>query len=266
MNTTLHPTTVQRKADELARGLGQPVLFLFKGLQAYRGDWNTGCTTIGPDDELRVFDQINRISPVHRELVLCLNAFGGSSTAAFNICHLLRSRFQRITACVPHAAASAATLLSLCADRIFIAECGYMSMVDPMLRVGPLLVQAAHLLDTGAGNATSWTPEQLLAARSSIQLIEEQLTIILKSAGYDESGLCSVKDNLLLCRGFHDMPISRDQLRAFGVRVAPSQSCDAHEGLRMAGRILRLATRGNLKGFVYAGTFEGPSPAGGADS
>jgi hypothetical protein len=261
MNTRLCHSAVQRRADKLACGLHRPVLFLFKGLQAYRGYWNTGCTTIGPEDELRVYDEINRISTAHGELCLCLNAFGGSSTSAFNICRLLRSRFRRITAYVPHAAASAATLLALCADRILVAECGYMSMVDPMLRVGPQLVEASHLLDKRAGETMGWMPEQLMAARSSIELVEEQLTSILSSAGYDESALCSVKDNLLLCRGFHDMPISRDQLRAFGVSIAPNRSCDTDEGLRMTERILRLSVRGSLKGFVYAGTPDGPSLA-----
>ena len=183
MTATLRHAAVIREADELARGLRRPVLFLYKGLQAYRGYWSTGCTTIGPDDELRVHDEINRIAPAHRELALCVNAFGGSSASAFNICRVLRSRFRRITAYVPHAAASAATLLGLCADRILIARCGYMSMVDPMLRVGPLLVEASHLLDARNGNAMGWMPEQLLAARSSIQLVEEQLTMVLTSAG-----------------------------------------------------------------------------------
>ncbi len=266
MKRSIPHTAVRREADKVARGQRLPVLFLFKGLQAYRGNWNTGCTTIGPDDELRVHDEINRIAPAHRELALCVNAFGGSSASAFNICRLLRSRFRRITAYVPHVAASAATMLALCADRILIAKCGYMTMVDPMLRIGPLLVEASHLLDAGAGNATGWMPEQLVAARSSIQLVEEQLTIVLKSAGYDEPALSSIKDNLLLCRGFHDMPISRDQLRAFGVRVAPGRSCDAHEILHASERILRLLARCTLEGFVYAGSPETSSTAGEAGS
>src|SRR5262245_23536283 len=119
------PAYLRREVDTLASRVNGPILLVVTGLQAYRGNWDAGCTTIGPEHELRVKDLLGDIPARYRTLSLCINSFGGSSLSAYNICRMLRSRFRRIVAYVPHVAASAGTLLGLCADRIYISRCGY---------------------------------------------------------------------------------------------------------------------------------------------
>jgi hypothetical protein len=245
-------SAIHREVRGLTAAVGRPVLFIVKGLQAYRGDWGSGGTTIGPDDELRVKDEVDRIGAHHKDLALCINAFGGSSASAFNVARLLRSRFRQIVVYVPHVAASAATLLSLGADRVVMSQCAYMTMVDPMLRLGPFLVQATQIIHAGALPGANMPAEHRLVAASSLAMIEEQLTSVLRDAGYGEAVQSSVKRRLLLSRGSHDAPISRGELREVGVRVAPDRECDSSDGLRRAERLLRLLVESTERGFVAA--------------
>ena len=242
--------SVKRAIDSLADAIDGPILFIVKGLEAYRGKWGSASSAIGPEDELKVKEQLDCLRGSYRSVAVCINAFGGSSTSAFNITRLLRSRFARITAYIPHAAASAGTLLTLCADLIYISGCGYLTMVDPMLRFGPLLVQATQILAAGAASGTAWAQAEFSAAQSSMRMIEDQLTEVLRKSGYSKAAQSRIKTKLLLQEGFHDAPLTRDELRAAGVRVAPSNQCDSSHELLELERILRLLVASKLDGFV----------------
>ena len=242
-----------RRIRDVTVAVDEPVLFMIKGLQVYRGDWGVGGTTIGPDDELAIADVVREIPPRHRTISLCINAFGGSSVSAFNVGRLLRSRFERIVVYVPHVAASAATLLSLCADHIVMSRGAYMTMVDPMLRFGPLLVQASQFIDGHAAAAGAAT-EHRLVALSSLSLVQEHLTSTLRSAGYDDDARRAIADRLLLTRGCHDAPIARDQLRDVGIRVQSDDECDASIPLRGMERIVQTLVGSKRRAFVRVST------------
>jgi hypothetical protein len=241
---------LQREMHALTAEIGGPVLFVMKGLQAYRGDWGSGGSTIGPDDELRIKDAIDAIAEHHTDLSLCLNAFGGSSASAFNVSRLLRSRFTSLVVYVPHVAASAATLLSLSANRIVMSRCAYMTMVDPLLRVGTVLVQATQILDAPTLDTAVVSPEQRLTAMSSMTMIEGHLDTVLGDAGYDETAQLSIKRRLLFSRGSHDAPISRRALRDAGVNIPSDRECDGSDALRRAERFLRLLVDSGMNGLV----------------
>ncbi|NVB37332.1 hypothetical protein G6O69_05780 [Pseudenhygromyxa sp. WMMC2535] len=65
---------------------------------------------------------------------LFIRSDGGQGTAALRMTNILRARAQRVSALVPLDAASAATMLALGADEIFIGPLGYLSAVDTSIR------------------------------------------------------------------------------------------------------------------------------------
>ena len=80
------------------------------------------------------------------ELDLVINSGGGNIHAAYQIIELLRLHAKRIYACVPFYAKSAATLLCLGADKIFL---------DELAQLGPLDTQIYEEEKSGKGEFTS---------------------------------------------------------------------------------------------------------------
>ena len=81
-----------------------------------------------------------------KEPDLVINSGGGSIHAAYLVIELLRLHVNRIHACVPFYAKSAATLLCLGADQIF---------VDELAQLGPLDTQIYEEKRSGKGEFTS---------------------------------------------------------------------------------------------------------------
>jgi hypothetical protein len=51
--------SVKHAIDSLAKAIGAPVLFVVKGLEAYRGKWGSASSAIGPEGELKVNEHLD---------------------------------------------------------------------------------------------------------------------------------------------------------------------------------------------------------------
>lgn len=113
------------------------------------------------------------------ELDLVINSAGGSIHAAYQVIELLRLHAKRIYACVPFYAKSAATLLCLGADKIFL---------DELAQLGPLDTQIYEEKRSGKGEFTSAlnpfkTLEQL--QRFSLETLDLAVKTIVTRSGMD---------------------------------------------------------------------------------
>ena len=77
--------------------------------------------------------QIQAIPSDKREVDVLIISNGGDPTVAWRIMSLLRERFDKVGVLVPYAAYSAATLLALGADEIYMHPYGNLGPVDPQL-------------------------------------------------------------------------------------------------------------------------------------
>jgi len=64
---------------------------------------------------------------------LILISNGGNGTAAWRIANMIRNYCQNFNVIVPSRCASAATMLSLSADKIIMSSCGYLTAIDTSL-------------------------------------------------------------------------------------------------------------------------------------
>lgn len=116
------------------------------------------------------------------ELDLVIHSGGGSIHAAYQIVELLRLHAGRIHACVPFYAKSAATLLCLGADRMF---------VDELAQLGPLDTQIYEEKRSGKGEFTSAlnpfkTLEQLQKFSLETLDIAVKMLVMRSRMGLDE--------------------------------------------------------------------------------
>lgn len=124
--------TVPSELQDFADARGRPAAFLFHSDNLMR--WHVGQL----DDALdgRAFE----------ELDLVIHSGGGLAHSAYQIVELLRLHTDRLNACVPFWAKSAATLLSIGADKIVLGE---------RAELGPLDVQMYEEKQAGRGERTS---------------------------------------------------------------------------------------------------------------
>ena len=111
------------------------------------------------------------------ELDLVISSGGGNIHAAYQVIELLRFHAKRIHACVPFYAKSAATLLCLGADKIF---------VDELAQLGPLDTQIYEEKSGGKGEFTSAlnpfkTLEQL--QKFSLETLDIAVATIVRGSG-----------------------------------------------------------------------------------
>ena len=75
---------------------------------------------------------MNKIGIKHAYLLV--NSPGGTMISAYKIARAIRSTFDRITAFVPHAAASGGTLLALAGNEIVMGPMSYLTPLDVQIR------------------------------------------------------------------------------------------------------------------------------------
>ena len=126
------PTDLSEALMEFAAARGRPSAFLFL------------TESLGLVHVARLRSYLDNQN--FEELDLVIHSGGGSIHAAYQIVGLLRFHAARIYACVPFYAKSAATLLCLGADRIF---------VDELAQLGPLDAQIYEEERSGKGEFTS---------------------------------------------------------------------------------------------------------------
>ncbi|MCO5099217.1 MAG: hypothetical protein M9884_17375 [Rhodocyclaceae bacterium] len=135
-----------------------------------------------------------------RELDLILHSPGGDLAAAEAIVSYLRSRFDHIRVFVPHAAMSAATLISCAANELILGKHSFLGPVDPQFvlptPLGARMVPAHALLEqfdmaqqqcADPSKMGGWVPmlaqygpDLLVQARNAISLSENLADAWLK--------------------------------------------------------------------------------------
>jgi hypothetical protein len=119
------PGAFVKTINALQKAMGKPVWLLIQGDEpddsAPYGslDWPTLQTFIRRKHELP-----------NTEIALVIDSPGGDAHVAYQLAMVLRRRCEKFTAIVPRWAKSAATLLSLAADEIYLGENGQLGPLD----------------------------------------------------------------------------------------------------------------------------------------
>lgn len=90
---------------------------------------------MGGDSVPELLDQLQRLPRGTKELDLLIVSNGGDPTVAWRFVSLLRERVGKVSALVPQAAFSAATLIVLGADEVVMHPNGNLGPTDPQIRV-----------------------------------------------------------------------------------------------------------------------------------
>lgn len=113
-------------------------------------------------DQLEIIGKVKRIS-------LILYSRGGDTNVAWSLCNLIRSYCDEFYVIIPSRAHSAATLLSLGADKIFMTKQATLSPIDPSVNT--------PLNPTDPSNQEK-LPVSVESIKGFIQLAKEELGII----------------------------------------------------------------------------------------
>jgi hypothetical protein len=112
----------QKILRQIESKLGEPIITY----------WNSSNGSICDNDVSGLYGILRNVGKVNR-LSLFIKSDGGSGQASLRLVHLLRQFVTRLTALVPLECSSAATMLALGADRIFMGPLAHLSAVDTSL-------------------------------------------------------------------------------------------------------------------------------------
>ncbi len=80
-------------------------------------------------------DQLVKVPEGNGRIDLLIESAGGDALVAWRVMSLMREQYQEISALIPYAAFSAATLLSLGCNEIFMGRYGCLGPIDPQISV-----------------------------------------------------------------------------------------------------------------------------------
>jgi len=188
-------------------------------------------------------EHLNKIGR-QEKLTLVLVSNGGAGTAALRIASLLREYCQQLQVALPANCASAATLLSLAADKIIMTPLGYLTAIDPSLThplnprgsFGPVPVsvdQIKRIIKFLSENtSTQETPYQTLfkyvhplalgeidRASSSSELIAVKMMKLHPGSFKDEEQMSWIANHLSNDYPTHGFPILYQEAKEIGLPV-----------------------------------------------
>lgn len=135
----------------------------------FMGDRPGFATQIGQDVFDLFVDHLEAIGKV-KKISLFLYSQGGDINAAWSLCNLIRSYCEEFIVIIPSRAHSAATLLSLGADKIYMTKQATLSPVDPSLSM-PLNPVNPHSAEKAP------IPINVESIKGFIQLAKEEFGI-----------------------------------------------------------------------------------------
>lgn len=94
--------------------------------------WNNPRGSVCSNDVIALYEILKRTGP-HETLFLFIKSDGGSGKVALRIINLLRQYCNRLVALVPLVCASAATMITLGANKILMGPTAYLTAVDTSL-------------------------------------------------------------------------------------------------------------------------------------
>jgi hypothetical protein len=179
------------------------------------------------------------------QLSLLVESGGGDIDATAKIIKMIRNRFKKFRAIVPYYAKSAATLLAVSADELYLCKSGELGPVDPQVRdpytgmwiPAHSIKQAMSFIEESKDNLVKLSmadkmPPLLMGAFRDAQIASrEYLEEAFEKLGNKESAV-----NLFLDRyTSHGYPIDREVCKKEGLNVVfpdektESMICDLHE-------------------------------------
>lgn len=172
------------------------------------------------------------------DLYLLLHSPGGSVSSSYMVARTLRSHFNKITAFVPHIAASGATVVALTCDEVVMGNISRLSGIDPSYgidggEVSALsIVRAFKHLEDILGTKTldeisypyqhlvhTISAEKLDAATHSMDMVEGYAYELMEKAGYSDEKIDEIIHALLWEVDAHEQVISFDMAKELGVKV-----------------------------------------------
>ncbi len=113
----------QRLFERIEQQLGCPLV-------AY---WTSPSGSVCDHDVWALYEVLKAVGRRPR-LALCLKSDGGSGEAALRLCHLLRQYADEVIALIPLECASAATMLAIGANELWMGPLAHLTAVDTSLR------------------------------------------------------------------------------------------------------------------------------------
>ncbi|CAN5364718.1 hypothetical protein BH09VER1_BH09VER1_54620 [soil metagenome] len=94
--------------------------------------WNNPRGSICANDVMALYEILERLG-THETIYILIKSDGGNGQASLRMINLLRQHCKNLVALVPQACASAATMLSLGANKILMGPIAYLTAVDTSL-------------------------------------------------------------------------------------------------------------------------------------
>lgn len=113
----------QRLVERIEQQLGCPLITY----------WTSPSGSVCDHDVWALYEVLSAVGHQPR-LALCLKSDGGSGEAALRLCHLLRQYADEVIALIPLECASAATMLALGANELWMGPLAHLTAVDTSLR------------------------------------------------------------------------------------------------------------------------------------
>lgn len=163
------------------------------------------------DDFQLALDRIGETDP----LTVIIDSIGGETFSGWKIASCLNDRIGSVHITVPEQALSAATLIAIAGDRLFMHPNALLSPVDPQYVHEGHLVSALDLMDH-----TSTVIQR--KARRAIEQAGEYIRLLCKRRLDSEEKIERVVSRLLLedkVHASHSSPIKAGEIRTLGFRV-----------------------------------------------
>ena len=132
-NVTLNPHALTNKyVSELFQHTQRPLLiYLADFLNGQKAALSGGEISIVLSDKDGIVETTRKLPPGPLDVIL--HSPGGSLEATESIVDILRSKFSEIRFFIPNAAKSAATMLALSGDEIYLASSAELGPIDPQM-------------------------------------------------------------------------------------------------------------------------------------
>lgn len=224
----------QKQIGRIEAQIGEPLLTY----------WNAANGSICPNDAIPLYNALRGIGHVPR-LSLFVKSSGGAGEASLRMVNLLRQHTDYLTVLVPLECESAATMLSLGADRILMGPLGHLSAVDTSLthELSPLdrdnrrvkvsqdeLDRVARLWQARAGHDSpnpyaalfQYVHPLVIGAVDRASALSTRLCLeILNHHMRDPAKAEAISNTLNASYPAHSYPITLQEAARVGLNVAP---------------------------------------------
>lgn len=134
---------------------------------------------ISVKDSMRIIDSLRTIDP-YKNIDIIIHTSGGDLAQTEVIIKVLLKHKGKIRIYIPYRAASAGTLISLCANEIYLGLGAYLTPVDPQLG-GISTLNVMKYVDSDFSPQTSWISDLITFLKSNSQQSINRVTRICEN-------------------------------------------------------------------------------------